>query len=446
MTESRRRQPPGLNGPISWKFLTQSPLTFINGLAEQYGPVARFDVAWYRYHVLSHPDHVLRVLQERAGNYTKETHDYWLMKQIMGTSLLTGDGNLWKQRRRLIQPLFQRRQLEHMAIQTVAATDAMLERWLKQTRDGAPLEMVSELVQLTLRVVGRTLFSTDLVDEAPAVGTAVHSINELANWNWKTLVAMIPVLNYPYQRASGVLNQLIQSLVTARKSDLEPSGDLLTALVQARDEETGQPLTDIEIRNEAMTLMLAGHDTTAHHLAWTMILLAQHPQVMEKWQAELQTVLGDCPPTLADLPRLSYTRMIVEESMRLYPPVWAIPRAVTEDDELSGYHIPAGSYVLLAIYHLQRDPQWWTNPNEFRPERFDRAIEPAPRPGAYAPFGWGPRTCVGAQFATAESQVILARLGQRCQWKLVPGQQIVPEGLITLMPRNGVRMQVQPRV
>jgi cytochrome P450 len=414
-------------------------------LARRYGPVARFQVAWYRYFVLSHPDHVLHVLQERFGNYTKQTHDYWLLKQIMGRSLLTGDGSFWKQRRRLIQPLFQRRQQEHLAVQSVEATDAMLHEWRWLASNGQPLEIVEQLVRLTLRVIGRILFSTDFVDEAPAVAAAVRTINGAASWNWRTALALTPLVNSPYRQARRLLDRLMYSLVADRRSSATATDDLLSALVQARYEETGAPLTNDEIRNEAMTMMLAGHDTTAHHLAWTLYLLARHPQVDEKWRRELHTVLGERRPTLADLPRLTYTRMIVDESMRLYPPIWTIPRYAVEDDELSGYRIPAGSVVLLAIYSLHRDPQWWRDPEEFHPERFDRVAETAPRAGAYAPFGWGQRTCVGAQFATAESQLILARLGQQFTWRLAPNQQVVPEGFITLLPKHGIRLYVQPR-
>lgn len=425
--------------------MTQGQLDFVDGLARQYGPVARFQVAWYQYFVLSHPDHVLQVLHERIGNYSKDTHDYWLMKQIMGTSLLTGDGTFWKQRRRLIQPLFQRRQLEHVAGQTVAATDALIHRWRTLAERGAGFDVVAELVHLTLRIIGQTLFSTDLIDDAPAVGAAVAKINEAAGWNVNTAISFLPGLNWSYDQAKSRLNDLIRTLVATRRTETEPRPDLLSALVAARDEETGAPLTDVEIRNEVMTLLLAGHDTTAHHLAWTILLLAQNSQVVSRWQAELTHVLQGRAPTLADLPQLTYTRMIVEESMRLYPPIWAIPRRVTADDEVSGYRIPAGSYVLLAIHHLQRDAQWWSRPDEFRPERFDRSVESAPRPGSYAPFGWGPRTCVGAQFATVESQLILARLGQYFTWALVPDHPVLPEGLITLRPRRGIQIRLHSR-
>ena len=436
---------PGPAGLISWRMMTQGQLNFIDSLARQYGPVARFRFGGMQYFVLSHPDHVLRILQENIANYTKETHQYWLLKQIMGNSLLTGDGSLWQQRRRLIQPAFQRRQLEHVAEQTVAATDAVVTRWRTFLESGVEFDVVEELVQLALRVIGQILFSTDLIHEAPAVGAAVSTINAAGAWDWNTLKSFLPILNRPYRQASDRLEELIRSLISQRRDEGALRADLLSALVQARDEETGQPLSDQEIRNEAMTLLLAGHDTTAHHLSWTFLLLARNPGAVAKLHCELSEVLGGRPPTLEDLPRLTYTRMIVEESMRLYPPIWVIPRRAIAGDEASGFQIPAGSYVVLSIYNLQRDPQWWSEPEEFRPERFDRSISAPPRAGAYAPFGWGPRTCVGAQFAMVESQLILARLAQHFTWELAPNHPIVPEGLTTLRPRKGIRIRLADR-
>jgi cytochrome P450 len=437
--------PPGYWQPLSWAVFSRRQLDLIGHVADRFGPISGFQMGWVRYYVLSHPDHVLHVLQEKQHNFSKQTHDYWLLKNVMGTSLLTGDGAFWKQRRQLIQPAFQKRQLEHLERQTQISTDLLVERWTRLADSGQPFEAVDEMVQLTLRIIGRTLFSTDLIDEAPAVGAAVHTSNRVSAWNYETVWSLLPLLNWPFRRAMGQLDRLMTRLVVVRRQSGGEQADLLSALVHARDPVTGAPLTDREIRNEAMTLMLAGHDTTAHHLAWTLFLLAQHPEVVRRWQAELDTVLKGRDPTLGDLPQLTYTRMIVEESMRLYPPIWAIPRYVIADDELSGYRIPAGSYVLLAIHHIQRDGQWWDSPDEFRPERFDRQQSPPPKLGSYAPFGWGPRTCVAAQFAIVESQLILARLGQRFEWTLEPKPPVVPDGLITLLPRYGMRLRLMKR-
>lgn len=425
--------------------LRQGPLNFIHGLSRQFGPVARFQVGWHRYYVLSDPAHVRHVLQERMENYSKETHDYWLLKRMLGHSLLTGDGPLWQQRRRLIQPAFHRQQMEHLAEKTVACTDGLFANWEAKAHSGVAFNVVEDMVQLTLRIIGQALFSTDLIDEAPAVGRAVHRINHTAGWNADTLASLIPVLNWPHLRAAGVLDTLISDLIQQRRSSREWPVDLLTSLINARDEETGQPLTNREIRNEALTLLLAGHDTSAHHLAWSLFLLAQQASVVSEWHTELDQVLGARAPRLADLPQLPHTRRIVDESLRLFPPIWAIPRRALKDDVIGGYDIPAGSYVLLPIYSLQRDAQWWSDPETFRPSRFDRQQEAPPPAGAYAPFGWGPRTCVAAQFAIVESQLVLARLAQRFTWSLDPAHEVSPEGLITLQPKHGIRIRLQLR-
>jgi len=420
-------------------------LEFITGLAGRYGETVQFTIGSVKYFVLSHPQDIVHVLRDRGEIYNKQTHDYWLLRRLMGNSLLTGDGDFWRQRRRLIQPAFQRDQLAHLAQQTLAATETLQDSWEAAAVTARPINLHREMTQLTLRIIGQSLFSVDLLGEAQEFGKAIHLMNGTSDWGPRFLLSVIPGLNYRYQRAAQYLDSVIQSLIDQRRKSGEMVPDLLTALVHARDPETGKALSDREIRNEMMTLLLAGHDTSATHLSWTLWLLTQHPEEADIVRQEVDEVLQQRPPTISDLARLPKLRALLDESMRLYPPVWAIPRFTSQADSLPKYAVQRGTYVLVVPYLVHRHPEFWPDPEAFRPARFDRAVSPAPAVGSYIPFGFGPRTCVGAAFATTEAQLIVAALLQRFRWELLPGQTVRPVGYITLQPAQDIWLRVYRR-
>jgi cytochrome P450 len=406
--------------------------------------VSQFRFGPVRYYVLTHPDAVRHVLRDRAANYSKDMLDYRLIKCVMGESLLTGEGEFWQRQRRLIQPAFQRKQLGILEGRTTASVADMLAAWESACDGDRPIDIAAEMTRLTLRIIGLTLFGTDLTGEARAVGDAVGVLNAAGTWGWDAIRSQIPVLNRRFKRALAMLDGVVHGLIAGHRLHPDRHADLLSALLQARDEATGEAMPDAQVRNEVMTLLLAGHETTAGLLAWTFYLLATNADAGLKLRAELAEQLGGRPPELADLPRLTYTRMVIEESMRLYPPIWVIPRAAVADDEVGGFPIPRGAYVLVCPYVTHRDPAWWDAPDEFRPERFAPGADMGRPAFAFFPFGGGQRLCVGAHFATAEAQLVVAAVAQRFGMELAPGHVVRPAGHLTLRPMNGVVVRLTP--
>jgi cytochrome P450 len=303
--------------------------------------------------------------------------------------------------------------------------------------------MHHEMMRLTLRIVGETLLAYDPSDAASEVGAALRFLLSIANRRASSVLHLPPSVptfeNLRFRRALATLDQVVLRIIAERRRNPGDRGDLLSMLMQSRDEETGESMDDRQLRDEAMTIFLAGHETTANALGFTWLLLSRHPATFRELRAELSQVLGGRSPTLADLPRLTLTRRILQESMRLYPPAWIIGRSVIGPDEIGGYEIPARSIVFISPYVVHRHPRLWENPEGFDPHRF--AQEP-PR-GAYFPFGGGPRMCIGNGFASMESELLLATIAQRVRPDLVPGHRVELEPSITLRPRFGLRMTIR---
>jgi cytochrome P450 len=331
-----------------------------------------------------------------------------------------------------------------------AATQAMLDRWEALRRGAEPFDVAVEMSRLTLDIVGRTLFSRHLDDAADEIGRALTEVLALMNdrtmrflpsplW-WPT------ALNRRLSRGIRVLDRLVFDIIEARRRADETvedrSEDLLDMLLRARDEETGEGMTDRQLRDEVMTFVLAGHETTAVALAWTWYLLARHPEVAERLRAEVAAALRGRTPTIDDLPGLQYARMVVEEVMRLYPPVWGFFRQSLAPDRIGSWAVPKGTVVLISPYLTHRHPRVWDDPERFDPDRFaPERVKERPR-FAYLPFSGGPRLCIGNEFALMEAQLALAMTVQRYRLELVPGTRIEPESRVTLRPRGGVPMTV----
>ncbi len=425
------------------------PLTFVLRMAREYGPVARLKLGPVEAYLVSQPSGVKRVLQENSDNYGRQTRGFQGLRLTLGDGLVTSDGAFWRRQRRIVQPAFHKQRLAALgAIMTGAALE-IGGRLRAAGERGETIDLVGEISRATLAILGRALFSLDLDGAAEAVGRAVvvvlrHTIRRVQ--------AFLPVPtaiptgeNRRFAAARKVLDRVVLQTIAERRRDGVDRGDLLSMLLATRDEETGEGMTDQQLRDEVMTLMLAGHETTAMTLCWTCYLLSRHPDVRRKVQAEVDRVLGGRPATADDLPGLIFTRMAIEECMRLYPPAWAVTRSVVADDEVDGFVIPAGSMAMVSAYVTQRDPTLWENPEGFDPERFDPA-RAASRPRyAYFPFGGGPHLCIGAGFAMMEAQILLATLTQQLQLDLAPGHPVEIEPLITLRPRHGLFMTVRPR-
>ncbi len=429
------------------RLLEREPLEFLVRARREHGDVVRLRLLAWRGYLLAHPDHVKRVLQDRHTFYDKNTFDFRLLKPVLGNGLLTSDGQTWLRQRRMMQPAFHRQRLAAVASVVTAEADAMCARWTLAVRGGSRLDVAAEMNRLTLDVVTRALFGTDVDADAARVGAAVGTISRVFMEGLASGRALLPlVTGRPPRRARaalGLLDAVVQEIIGARRRAGVEGDDLLGMLLAARDESGGGGLSDRELRDQVLTLFVAGHETTSNALAWTWYLLARHPEATAELRAEVAATLGGRPATTDDLPHLRYTRMVLDEAMRLYPPAWATSRNPVEDDEIGGFRIPAGSLVFLSPYVTHRHPEFWERPEEFDPERF-RPERAASRPRfAYFPFGGGPHQCIGESFALTEAVLVIATVVQRFRLELEPGTTVVPSPRVTLRPRDGLPMTVR---
>jgi cytochrome P450 len=407
-------------------------------------------ILWRRMFILNEPGAIRYVLLDNAANYIKSEVGRRLLEPGLGRGLLTSEGDTWKRHRRIMAPAFDPRSVTSYAPIMTEVTQALLEKW-DALPDGSELDAAAAMMHLTLHIISKAMFSSDSDEIVNAVEGGVNQ--------YQTLVrpSLLDLLHFPQWFArllaplptDGLFDEFdrkVDLLLTerGRAPDAEPK-DLLARLVAARDAETGGGMTAKEVRDQVVTIFMAGHETTSLALSWTWYLLSQHPAVEEKLQSELADVLGGRTPRNDDVANLRYTRMVIEESMRLYPPAHTTGRQPIKPDEILGHRIPAGAEVLIMPWLIHRKPQLWENPERFDPERFapERAAE---RPRfAYIPFGAGPRICIGAAFAMTEAILILATIAQRYRLRLKPGHPIEPQGLITLRPRYGMQMILERR-
>jgi cytochrome P450 len=447
MTVAALHRPvPGPRGNLflgSIRGYQRNPLRLFTEATRHYGPIVRFRFGTREVYFMSHPDYVKHVLQEHNRNYHKSLA-YDKTRPMLGYGLLTSEDEFWRRQRRLVQPAFHRKYIGSFATTMTDATDAMLERWEPYAQTGQPFDVAKEMMRLTLTIVGKTLFSTDVSGEADRVGQALTIALEHTSKRMQALFDLGEKLPTPENRrfneAIRTLDEVVYGMIEERRRTGAAYNDLLSLLLHAQDEDTGERMSDKQLRDEAMTIFLAGHETTANALSWTWYLLSKHPDVARTLRAEVNQVLGGRVPTLEDLPKLRYTKMVIDESLRLFPPAWGVGRTALGDDEIDGYRIPGGAIVALSAYVTHRLPEFWDNPEGFDPERWTpERNEKRPR-FAYFPFGGGPRLCIGNNFALMEAQLIVATIAQRYRIDLVPGHPIVPEPMVTLRPKHGVLM------
>src|SRR5262245_43453301 len=394
-----------------------------------------------------HPDAIEEVLVTRSRDFVKSP-GVQLLRPLLGDGLLLSEHDFWLRQRRLVQPAFHRQRVAAYGDIMTAYTARRLAAW----KEGDVLDVHVEMMALTQAIVAKTLFDAEVSDEAHEVGNASYVLMQDFGARLGSLFRLLPgwvptPANVRARRAIQRIDQVVYRMIAARRRSTEDRGDLLSILLHAQDADDGTGMTDQQVRNEVMTLFMAGHETTAVALSWTWYLLAQHPEVDGRLAEELRAVLGPRPPTAADLPRLPYTEMVVSESMRLYPPAYAIGRQAAKSTEVAGHPVDAGVIVILPTFVVQRDPRWFAEPEAFRPERWDdeRARRlPLPR-FAYFPFGGGPRQCIGNGFATMEASLLLATIAQRFRLTLVPGQRVTPTPYVTLRPEPGIRMLLAGR-
>lgn len=452
----RRPHPPGPLGKWPQGVLKQfqeQPLEAMMAMFREYGDAIRFRAMLNFYgYLFFHPAHYQHILQDNNRNYTKMPHpSLSLLRPVVGNGLLTSDGDFWRRQRRLAAPAFHRKRIAAFATTMTAATDAMLQTWHTLAKDGRPLDVNEAMMHLTLEIVGKTLFSIDLTREADTVGEAFSVVNEeiahLTSIPFADLGLKLPFLptTRRINKNTAVLTQIVHGIIQERRQSGLETEDLLGMLMAARDEDSGERMSDQQLHDEVMTIMLAGHETTAVALAWTFYLLSEHPAVRAELEAEVDGVLNGRLPTMDDMPNLPYTTMVLEESMRLYPPAYAIARWGHEEDEVGGYYLPKNAVITTSPYVTHRHPEFWDDPEQFDPQRFTPERK-AERPRyAYLPFGGGPRICIGNSFAMTEATLLLASIVQRYRLSLVPGTRVALEPLITLRPKGHLMMTLTPR-
>ena len=437
-----RRAAPGPRGhPLlgSLPAARRDPIRLFTQSFREHGDVVRFRFGPMVAHLVSSPAGVNHILAENNKNYGKQTRGYAALRYVLGNGLLTSEGDFWKRQRRIAQPAFHRQRIAGFASAMVRVAEECSEK-LAQSR-GQTVDVHHEMMRLTLRIVGETLLGYDPSRDADEVGdTLAHLLAIVNERTTRVIFFARPRLPTPenlrLRRAVARLDEIVLRIIAERRKSR--GDDLLSMLMEARDADTGEAMDDRQLRDEAMTIFLAGHETTANALAWTWLLLSRYPAAGRELRAELSDVLGGLSPTADDLPRLRFTKMLLEESMRLYPPAWIIARSASGADEIGGFEIPAGSIVFVSPYIVHRHPRMWDDPEGFDPHRFEK--EP-PR-GAYFPFGGGPRACIGSGFAMMEAQLVLATIAQRVKFELVSGHPVELEPSITLRPKFGLLMQI----
>ena len=427
----------GLRSP-----LRHDPLGYMALAAREYGDIVSLRFFNLRTYLLFHPDLIEDVIVNNNRKFIKG-RILRANRHLLGNGLITSEGDFWLRQRRMMQPAFHRNRISNYASTMTACATRLLDSW----KPGQQLDLHDAMMRLTLEIVAKTLFHAEVERDAPQVGENLRVLLEYTVDFRRLLMTpkWLPTRrNRQAWRAVRELTQIIDRIIQQRRASNDDAGDLLSLLIHAQDED-GSRMTTQQLRDEALTLFLAGHETTASTLSWTWMLLAQHPRVEEKLHAELASVLNGRTPSLDDIPQLTYTGHILSESMRLYPPAWAMARLAVEDHELAGYPVRKGTGIAAVTWIVHRDPRWYDDPDQFLPERWEGdLLKKIPR-FAYFPFGYGPRQCIGNSFALMEATLVLATIAQRFRFTLLPDPPVVPLASITLRPRHGLPVRLLSR-
>jgi cytochrome P450 len=446
MTGGYARIPPGPSESISLTDVRRDPLAFLTRMRTTYGDVTSH-VIDERVYLINRPDLAHRVLAANHRNYVKAgTPDDMMLTPLLGKGLLTSDGELWKRQRRVSQPPFAPERVQGFDGLVTAATTELLDRWTSGLDSGESMRLDHQFSGLTLAIVARAIFGSDLTGIDTSFGEAVDVLNRfMGHYDPLQDSAAGREARAAFAKAVGFLNGLVRLLIQARR--LEGTGgrdDLLSRLIEGLETDSG-PEAERELRDQVVTMLMAGHETTAKALTWTTVLLDGHPAVAERLDAELDSVLGDRVARAADLEQLPTCRQVVQEALRLYPPVWLLSRRAVKDDQLGEFDVPANTLVCVSPYVLHRDGRYWEHPEAFDPGRFSEERSAGRPDYAYIPFSGGPRHCIGRHFAMLEAQLVLATVRRRVRMALVEDHPIEPEALVTLRPRHGVLVTVHAR-
>jgi cytochrome P450 len=413
----------------------------------QHGDALRFRLGLTTRYLFSHPDLAEAVLVKHTDRFAKvyDPRRPSGLALVLGTGLITSSGDVWKRHRRMIQPIFHRARIVTMVDQMAQVGEQRMAGWAAE--EGRSVDIAADMRQLTLEVISRTMFSTSMAQHIDRIIHALQMSSQYAidsDSNPVSLPLWMPTArNRAFRSAMRSMDELISGLLARRRESGELHGDLLDVLLHARDDETGEGLTDQELRDEILTIFAAGHSTTANALSWAWYLLATHPDARARFHEEVDRVLQGRTPSAEDLEHLPYTRAIFEETLRLYPTAPLVQRKVTTPITVHGMSLPQGARVLINLYNLHRHPDFWPNPDQFLPERWLGSDRPCAR-YAYLPFGAGPRACVGLHFASVEGLLLLALIGRRYDLRLTQ-DRVELQFMVTLRPKGGLRMVRQPR-
>src|SRR6266571_2337148 len=421
--------------------LWRDRLSLLADAAEEYGDVVRFTMGPKTIYFFNHPHHARHVLADNAANYHKGMGLAKERRRILGDGLLTSEGEVWRHQRRVISPAFRRERIAGFAGMVTDAAAALVER-LESQAGGTAVDLVSEMTRLTMNVLGQTLLDADLTP-LRMLGPAFEVAQDQAMFEMVTLGALPLWLPLPRNRrflvARRQIEDVVQALVASHERDgRSDRGDMISLLLDARRHERDARAAWCVLRDELVTILLAGHETTASTLCWTWYLLARHPEAAGLMHAEATEVLRDRTPGYEDLARLPYTTMVIQEAMRLYPPVWGLPRKALSADEIGGYRVPAGADVMICPYTLHRHREFWPDPGRFRPERFGPSSAVPAHRYAYIPFGAGPRVCVGSHLGMLEATLVAAMVARRFRFELAGAADPEPEAMLSLRVRGGL--------
>lgn len=450
------RLPPGPRGrPLlgSTFDIARAPLETVLAGWRQYGDVVRYRVGNRYFCVVSHPDLAQEVLQNTKDRFLKPYRRDGKpvgLQMLLGNGLLTNaDHDSWLRQRRMMQPMFHRRQVGVMAETMTAMGERMLARWEQEVGVGGEVDLSFEMMRVTMDIITRTMFSAEVGGDAgkigPAIVTAAEFASQHARHPFHAPLSWPTPANRRFREAMALVTDLVEGLIDERRAHPEVHGDLLDMLLTARDEETGEGMTDKQLQNEVATIFAAGHETTANALTWTWYALSRNPHVLRRLQEEVDEVLGGRAPTVADVPALSYTERVFQEALRLYPPAPLVPRVVPVDEVLGGYKMPARTLLTVSILNIHRHPDFWPDPETFDPDRFTPENSHGRHRFAFMPFGGGPRLCIGNNFAMMEGTLLLALMAQHYELRLKPGHPVAFKFAVTLRPRYGMRMTLHPR-
>jgi cytochrome P450 len=423
---------------------------FVETAVREYGDIFRIPLAGHSFVMVNAPEHVQRILLDNAANYDKDNLLYKLTRPVFRGGIVTAiGGEPWRRQRRLMQPCFHRPNVAAFAVNMSDETERMLKRWTETSVPEQPREISGDMGHLALRIVTRTLFGADVGSSTTELEADFTEINRIFGDYFRF---PFPPMSFPtpahrkLRRLVRNIDAFIAELVARRAADGTEHGDLFSILASAVDEETGEPMTPVQLQHEVLNIMVGGYETTTYSLAWLFYLVARHPEVQQRLRDEVDAVLSGGVPNADDLARLPYTRQVVDESLRVSPSAWQTMRHAVADDVIGGYDVPAGASVYVNLLTLHRHPDYWPDPARFDPDRFAPSVAATRPRNAYIPFGIGPRACLGKLFALTELQIVLAMVVQRFDLKIPPGQPDVRmQPLISLRPEGGVHLLMSER-